>query len=118
MMLPLIAPKIPETTNAGLLVLLATILAVPKVENWGGKLTSETLEFGGQEKPAPRNVMVHVETSLAFLKVTNSMTFSWTSETDAIGVDSETRFAAAQVVTKLYLKFGWKLNWWANTEDF
>ena len=100
-MLPLIAPIIPETTREGLLELLAITVALPKAKILGGTLMIEIEELGGHEKPAPRSVIVQVDTSLAF-KVRNSMTSSCTPETDAIGAERDTRFTAAQVVVNLY----------------
>ena len=93
----------------GLLELLLIILAEPDAKSLGGMLINVTVEFGGHVKPAPRSVIVQVETSLAF-KVRNNMASSWTPETDEMGVDSETRFADAHVVTNLYWKFGWRVN--------
>lgn len=101
MTLPLIAPIISETTREGLLELLAIIVALPRAKSLGGTLMIEAEELGGHEKPAPRSVIVQVDTSLAF-KVKNSMTSSCTPETDAIRVERVTRFTVAQVVVNLY----------------
>ena len=117
-MLPLIVPSIPEIINTGLLELLATMFAVPKVESWGGEVMSETGEFEGHENPAPLNVIVKVSMSLAFCKVTNNMTLRWMEETDAMGVDNEIRFVSAQVVTNLYRKLGRIIKLPANDGDF
>ena len=119
MMLPLITPVMPDITNTGVLELLANMLATPAANSAGGELMSDTVELGGQEKPAPRSVIVQVETLRALeVKVMNNMTLSWTPETDEMGAESEARLSVAQVVVNLYRKFAWRVNARANAEDF
>ena len=101
-MLPFMVATKPEIKKIGLLEWLTRIIAVPKAKIFGGKLVSETEEFSGHENPAPRSVIAQVLMLLAFCTETNSAIFRLTPTTDTMGVESETRFTTAHVVSKLY----------------
>ena len=109
-MLPFMVPAIPEITNTGLFEIVAKMVAFPKAKIWGGKLVSETDEFGGHENPSPRSVIVQVEMLLVFFTETNNNTLRCTPETDAIGADNHIRLTVAQVVSKWYWKLGCRVN--------
>lgn len=81
MMLTFIAPAMPDISYRGLLALLAKMLAKPAESSVEGELMSDTVELGGQEKQAPRSVMVQVKTLRALeVKTIKKMTLSWTCD--------------------------------------
>ena len=101
MTLPLMIPTMPEMTKTGLLELLSKMLATPAARGVGGKLIRDTVALEGHEKPAPRSVIVHVETLIAFNDKCIMM-LSVAPVTDEMGADREARLSAAQVVANVY----------------